>query len=478
MKKIFYFLSALLICYSVSVFAVSSSPWSTMALRDLQAIKQAVDVNYPGAGQYKSLHFRNWFSDGYEQAREKAKQVHNFASYITILRYYANGFQEPHIYISPLLFSSHYSWPGFISSLRNGKLIVVYSSKLNKLWKTLPPKGSEILACDSDNATQIMKRQLLPYYGIKNQPASWARASSYTFQHGGSPWRKAYKQCSFKTPNGIQYVTLHWRYMSPAEAAGLNKIYNAASFGKKPKFAIRQFAPKSVWLSIPTFGLQARKQLRRISRQIRKYRNYDLIVFDMRGNGGGNMKYARTIIYNLFSKPYIESKGDKHIWNHTWRVQWRVSKGNLKAIEQRGDKRLAAEFRRQLALGNSGNISGTFKLTSYQLGRTNKKVSDPVSAKVIVLTDGRCSSACWLFTRSLNQLPGVVHAGQATYVMDRYANARGIVLPSGAAKIFIPMMSFTHPLNQYGESLIPKYVYPGYMGDTEKLQQWILNDFK
>lgn len=91
-----------------------------------------------------------------------------------------------------------------------------------------------------------------------------------------------------------------------------------------------------------------------------------------------------------------------------------------------------------------------------------------------LLTDGRCTSDCWLFVRDMQSIHGVTLIGQPTHFMTFYTSANSIKLPSGKAIANIPMQAFIQLLNNFGEPFQPKYQYDGNMGDTKALEQWII----
>lgn len=63
-------------------------------------------------------------------------------------------------------------------------------------------------------------------------------------------------------------------------------------------FALNQITPTTTWITIPTFDPTQEQQtiLENIINELPKHRDNDLIIFDIRGNTGGNSLWGTKII--------------------------------------------------------------------------------------------------------------------------------------------------------------------------------------
>jgi len=88
-----------------------------------------------------------------------------------------------------------------------------------------------------------------------------------------------------------------------------------------------------MWIKIPSFYFNKdelifyKGMLAQLKKDLAKE---DYIVFDLRGNKGGEGKYSSAIIRNLWGDKYIKSLKDKHDYNSQYTKNNRVSAGNLK----------------------------------------------------------------------------------------------------------------------------------------------------
>ena len=251
------------------------------------------------------------------------------------------------------------------------------------------------------------------------------------------------------------------------------------AFGPAPTAGIHDFGDNGVWISIPTFmpgefttDKKIQKSLMNVADQISQFRNKSIIVFDLRGNSGGNADYSRAILRNLYGNAYIASLGARHIWNKPWLLAYRVSPDNIHFFQQVHDFSTANAM---IAASNEGKrvIYITLPLMPV-LTQKIKPIKSPVTARVLLLTDGFCGSDCWLFTREMLQIPNTVQIGQPTHFMTPYTEPNPINLPSHNAVFDVPAQIFLSPLNNFDHPFVPKCTYSGYMGDTAGLQKWVL----
>ncbi len=330
-------------------------PWRFFAQTDLKAIHTAIIENHPASTGFASKTFQKWFQPGFIKALKRTQRVHSYQSYLAVLHYYADGFQDEHLYL---------------------------------------------------------------------------------------------QDCSKKI-----------------------------SFKQKPQFSISTLGQDSIWISIPTFQPHDDKNtqhaLNAIAERIINFRNKSSIILDLRGNTGGNARYGRAILRSLYGDNYIASLRNNSIWNKPWRIAYRVSQANVHYWRMQRDANLAKRMQTALLKGKVF-IFSTVSLLPKLTYRQSELMHAP-KAKVYLVTDEHCSSACWLFVRSALQLPNVTLIGQATHFMSRYTQANPIVLPSRRLVIYIPTQVYLYPLQHFGKRFIPHYRYKGDISKTEMLKRWVIS---
>ena len=246
-------------------------------------------------------------------------------------------------------------------------------------------------------------------------------------------------------------------------------------FNKKidKSFYIKQFKGKIFWIRLQNFEPQNRlqaKKLNQIIDTIRQYRNASYIIFDVRGNPGGNADYYRTLLKNLYGKDYLRSLGKGFLWNQRWHQIWRVSKENINALSQ-------APFieKLQQAFRAGKTLYHEYWYILNPAGKSDKH--NPVKAKIAILTDGESYSSAWLFTRVVLQLPNTVQLGQPTGINSYYSEPRAIALHHGLMLNF-PMGANLTPDAHFGKRFAPEFHYVGDMSNDKLVMPWVLKVLK
>ena len=101
---------------------------------------------------------------------------------------------------------------------------------------------------------------------------------------------------------------------------------------------------------------------------------------------------------------------------------------------------------------------------NFSTRENTRTLSSPVSARVIVITDGACASACLDFMDELMALPGVTHIGEETSYDTQYIEVRTVDLPSMTGRMWIPVKVYRERLRPSGGTYVPEIAV-----DTEGL---------
>jgi hypothetical protein len=109
-----------------------------------------------------------------------------------------------------------------------------------------------------------------------------------------------------------------------------------------------------------------------------------------------------------------------------------------------------------------------------EVKRAEALPASPVRGRVFLLTDGRCASACLDFADSALAMPGVTHVGLPTSADSVYMEVRSQLLPSGAAKLGVPIKVYRNRPRGHNVPYVPKHRYDGDLGDTAALEAWML----
>jgi C-terminal processing protease CtpA/Prc len=196
-------------------------------------------------------------------------------------------------------------------------------------------------------------------------------------------------------------------------------------------YAVTTLDSGVVWIRLPSFsgdpdtGAVIAELAEQIATGRKAMRAAPAIVLDVRGNSGGSSFNGDQIVEALWTRAELRRRGprDKPI-----RIGWRASAENLeywkdwtKAQAERGEQAGSeAAYGERIVAGLQGAIArGDVLWTESSVGknppvarRTGRK---PLfAAKVYMLSDGTCASACLDFADRALHMPGVSLIGADT----------------------------------------------------------------
>jgi hypothetical protein len=320
---------------------------------------------------------------------------------------------------------------------------------------------------------QSMQR-IVPYTFFQAEPQleSWLNkgyANALKQAKAASSY-KAYKTTMQNYINGFKTEHLEIAFHP-------NNMARHAKRRKPCKVDYHKFLNNSVWITIPSFQAgggfdnpQLEKTLKNLINILPTFRDKDLVIFDVRGNGGGSSDLARPLILSLYSKEYLLSLGTSFIWNQKWMYvdslfpgSGEYYAGNIKYSDARKkDEKLYEKSFWPISYGQNSNVFFN-------------KVNNPVHAQIVILADSRCGSMCYQFTRTLLGLPHAVLIGHSPDTMGRLTNPTTVSLPSRQATLYIGTREMIAPAYAFGHRLQPKYTFTGDIQNDSGVEKWVVN---
>lgn len=232
---------------------------------------------------------------------------------------------------------------------------------------------------------------------------------------------------------------------------------------------------EGVWVRIPTFnpGEEQKKKFTQLLEKLKEYRKASYIIFDLRGNGGGNTDWERPILRNLYGDSFLKALGQNHLYNLPWVKRLRASGGNFSYLKTSMSEQACTLFAKARENGDDfyTETRDIFDETKNLYSNKDKVRSFP---RTYLLTDRKCGSTCWLFVREMLQMPKVTQIGETTRAQSLYSEARFIALPSGFAELYFPMQQRISPIEDINRPFIPKHKYKGNWQDEEELIVWVM----
>lgn len=483
----FSLLTALALLVASSVAAESPEPWSELALRDLRFVHDTLQANHPGPADAENPAFGDWLERGLAAASERATGATDLLEALGAVRFYVAGFADEHTTLEARYLPRRLRWPGFIAARRGGRYLVYTAASRTPV--PLPPVGAEILRCDSVPVDDLLRQRVLAYYdGRVGLESMQIRYAPYLFVDGELPRNELPKSCTVSESGETKTYELTWLNASWGDVAP--RMAEAAG-GPTLAAGVYEFE-RTAWVAIPTFDVKDDEAVAGMRDTIAKMpglRQAHLIVFDVRGNGGGSSQWGEELAESLYGRDYLTALECARAAPEPY-AEWRVSHDNLDHLrlfvtqlaQRFGEgsqlygifSQLADDMERALA---GGETFVTQQRSGGEPDCSGAAPPSPVEAQVVLLTDGYCAGACLDFADVLLAIPGVVHAGLPTSADSAYRDVRSVELPSKLATLTLAMEVTRNRLHGHNEPYVPAQVYDGDLGDTDRVREWLLKLF-
>jgi hypothetical protein len=445
-----------------------------MARRDLQAIREALLANHPGPVDPQNPGYRDWLERGFALAGAKAAQARSFADYERALRFYTNGFRDGHAAVHFRMEPTRLAWPGFLPRRTEGdeKVIVAFGSPDSGV-----PHGAELISCDGQLLDRMLADRVDPYHWNADVPHARWQNLYQLFVLPRDETAARFKSCIFRTGGTEKSIALKWNVAPREEVSD-----RVAQLNPQADIGLRKLG--DIWfVTIPSFNLfgpaadPMRKLIADIKAKAPELRS-GTVVFDVRGNRGGNSEWADQIAIAFWgerlARHVLASFGDT--------VDWRVSRGNIaratRAAEQaRRDgqpevERYRARARDAMtqALARGETL---VRVTQPPAPTAGPPPPNPITGKVYLLTDSACFSSCLQFADTLKRLPGVRQIGLPTDADTVYLDNDQLDLPSGLGIFSYSMKVYRDRARKNNQWYEPDVRWPGGPMTDEAVVRWI-----
>jgi hypothetical protein len=443
------------------------NPWRTMFDQDLAFAQKKLDTEYiyalyPGGAEWRAL-----LTKAVAEAQADAGKVDGPSAYQAVLRRFAGRFQDPHLRASFKFSPSSYDWPRFLVQYRGGRYVVATSET------PAVAAGAEISACDGVEIGPLVE-QTAPVEGyipgLESTRASMART---LFLDAKSPLRKRPQACRI----GGENVSLDWASITPERLAIIEAPYAQI---RDREVGWTPFGANGAWVRLGVFApdKEAAKAYHKLIDEAPQLRDKSVIVFDVRGNGGGPYDWFMAVMRSLygpeFTAYYAQARTEiTPVFVHPISYGSPTRKAATDPLDTPHDTELEATY-----AAGSQEITSPSGAKIYALIRTPRPKggptpANPVRAKVYVLTDYGCASACIGFVDEMLRIPGVVQIGTDTYVDRRSGSPANFAFPSGSGSISAPMMTRDGRQRGENEPRVPSLKFDGNIDDTAAVKRWV-----
>ena len=461
-----------------------SARWREFARADLESVRETIIAAHPGAIDEQNPSFRTWMNDGYVAALSLLPRVRDYSTALSAVRFYVAGFEDGHLSVSDNVRPDEpVRFHGWAVRKRQDDYIV---SAVAEGWTApLPPVGATLVECDGRSPSAIVREDIAPYRDRRALASSEA-ANASRIGWPIASFGNELGTCIFELEDDSRLeLAVAYKAVSFADMVAID-----ASKSRKPRSNSFVLKDGLLWIRAGNFDLKADQvaPFRKLLEELRHQRGVTRIVFDMRGNGGGDSRVGDLIFNAATGGIEYDRRGIEQLPRTV--AHWRVSevavetarRGLAKAIRTFGPHSIQADWNRKhlkglLAAKASGRPwvrqgGGDYRVTREEVTKRGGRLRR-FSGRLAVLTDSNCASACLDFVDQVKLVPGALHLGATTSADSVYIDVGQVDLPSGNSLV-IPLKVWRNRLRADNEPLIPDRVFPGDLNDDQAVHQWML----
>ena len=481
---------------ALSAGAASAQDFRALARTDLQAAHDALRDNHPAAVVPGAAgdSFRAWIGAGLADANGRLGQVNSGDSHAYLMRYYAGGFRDSNIAITPTYegFGPFFgtSWPGITTGWRNGRYEVTY---VKQGVRNAPRIGDIVVSCNLVPIEEYARGKLDKWEANLDTEAGRVTSAPYLLWNRNNPFAAGVPStCEFQRGERGRPRETELRPV-PLVAGDLEAAYRATVYmptatplsvetvNGRPWVNVHSFADSAGW---DAFNAQ-------VEGQAATLRGPQGFVLDLRASSGASAYTSTARGYGLANRiwtpeftvsrqpaagaiTYRATPG-----NRTWYAE---TLGRMQAdprfvqeaapvIEQ--TQAIVAAFDAAIAAGQQ-----TFTLPG-RAAVADTGAANPVQGPVVVLVDAGCSGGCLDTLDLLSKLPNVRIAGSTTATDTIFIEPTVARLPSNYSDLSYGHKAWTSRERPNNQPFTPAQglVYVGNPADEAAVRTWVATLF-
>ncbi len=480
--------SAAALALVVASGSAQAQDFRELARQDLQSAHDQLRANHPApvVGGAAAQTFNGWVDAGLAEALSKANQATSGDSHAYLMRFYANGFRDSNIAMTPSFEGAGpyfgISWPGFTTGWRDGKYVVTY---IKPGVRNTPPLGAILVDCFGKTAEDLAKEKLDRWEGDLTSESGRVLTAPYLLWNRNNPFASGVPAlCNFQVGRG-RPREFQLR-PTPVMAGDLEAAYRATVYmpsgaplgieqvNGRPWINVHSFADTAGWDAFNATVLA----------QAATFKNG--FVLDLRGAKG--QSYTSTArgygLANRIWTPEFTVSRQPAAGEITYRAttanrQWYADTlGRMQAdprfVQESGPvieqtAAIVAAFDAALASGQqSFTLPG--RAAVQDTGAAN-----PISGPVIVLVDAGCAGGCLDTLDLLSRLPNVRIAGSTTATDSIFIEPTMVRLPSNYSDLSYGHKAWTSRQRANNTAFVPAagLAYTGNPTDEAAVRAWV-----
>lgn len=465
-------LTALFGAGAASAAESAATDWPAIARRDMEFAGSAMASMHAGvaAGQ-PSVTVP--LETGLRTGLAEASLVHDELGYRRLMARFVSGFGDPHTSID--LRQSMQGWTGLVLDRVDGRYRVVWSEPG---WPSaLPPAGAEVRSCDGVWFGTYLQMAVAPFakFSVEYDRTFSVLAiqSMYDLGLGWTP-----KSCVFVLRDGSRktYALALRSTGDPATARQAKAAWQRVRSPGTP-VGLSSFGAGKSWVGMPNFdGAASGAAYEALYPRLAVLPKSGWVVFDLRGNGGGNSAWGNRALAALFGEAFADrlaavGGAEKYL----------VADANSEALLKHymtapefasSRESTAADLARVQAAMGAGEKLALVRGKPGDADRPAVPAKRPHGPRIAAVIDRTCFSSCMNFLQQLRAIDDTVVLGEPTSGYSPFGEISVVALPSGLGSLHVPTAWFK-TAQATREPFFPDLAFSGNMADTAALQRWV-----
>lgn len=467
-------LATLLFCATLAHAAPDTTDWRAAAQQDMRFAIDSVRNRHAGA-VHGEVDVTAALEDGGRAGLVEAAAVRTEQDYRRAMVRFIDGFGDPHTGINLGLKIT--GWTGVVLDRVDGDYRVIWSEPN---WPhPLPPRGARVHSCDGVWTGTYLKSNVAPFLNHSAEyPTSASEAARQSMFDLGLGWTP--KQCTFTLADGASRAyDLPLRAVADGIGDARIKAVRAGYMAKGRPVGLYPLAAGMGWVAMPDFdGAASGAAYEKLYAQLAAAPATGWIVFDLRGNGGGDSSLGNRALRALYGQAYADGLDNTVAYSALLIADQATADLYGRYLSQEEFAASKAEFQHRLlkvqaALKSGDKMAQTDDRTREQVLALAAQVRRrPGGPRIAAVIDRRCFSSCMNFVLQISAMSDTVLLGEPTLGYSPYGEINSFDLPSGHGSIRLPSALFPS-FHATRAPFVPDVLYPGNIADEAAVTPWV-----
>lgn len=447
--------------------------WNGVARQDMQFAIDTLRNSHAGVVGGK-LDAAAPLEAGAQSALIEAGQVQTERDYKRAMMRFIALFGDPHTAVNLKLKTG--AWTGVVLDRIDGQYRVIWSEPN---WpNALPPANALAQSCDGVWIGTYLKTSVAPFsqHSMEYAAAASEHAQQAMFDNGLG-WTP--KRCTFTLPDGsAKSFDLPLRSVADIGTERIAEVRKKYFARARPP-GIYPLAKGMHVVSMPNFdGAKSGAAYEKMYPELARLRSAKWIVFDLRGNGGGNSAWGTRALQALYGDQYGEQLGEMASYSKRLLADKATVAQFQKFADAPENKAYRDEYldiaRRLEASMQQGErlaiVEDSTEADNLALGA--KVRQRPGGPRLAAVVDRSCFSSCMSFLLQLQAIGDTVVLGEPTKGYSPYGEINSFALPSGNGALYVAAALYASR-QATREPFVPDLAYRGNMADDTALTKWV-----